>query len=67
MYRAGEVIVECDGHEFHERTKHQAQRDRSRDRELQRSGYRVFRFTGSELFKDPFACAKESFDAAFQK
>jgi hypothetical protein len=22
-------------------------------------------FTGSELFKDPFACAKESFDAAF--
>lgn len=67
VYRAGEVIVECDGHEFHERTKQQAQRDRSRDRELQRSGYRVFRFTGSELFKDPFACAKESFNAAFQK
>jgi very-short-patch-repair endonuclease len=65
--RVGSVIVECDGHEFHERTKEQAQRDRSRDRELQRHGYKVFRFTGSELFKDPFACAKEAFDAAFQK
>jgi hypothetical protein len=67
VYRAGAVIVECDGHDFHEKTKQQAQHDRSRDRELQRSGYKIFRFTGSELFKDPFACAKESFEAAFQK
>src|SRR5690606_35457447 len=28
------VIVECDGHEFHERTKEQAARDKARDRFL---------------------------------
>jgi very-short-patch-repair endonuclease len=65
--RTGDVIVECDGHEFHEKTKEQARKDRSRDRELQRSGFKVFRFTGSEVFGDPFACAKEAFEAAFQK
>lgn len=44
------LAVECDGHEFHERTKQQAQRDKSRDRFLQSRGIPVFRFTGSEIF-----------------
>lgn len=46
------AVVECDGHEFHERTKEQAERDRSRDRRLQSEGIRVFRFTGSELHRN---------------
>lgn len=33
-----QVVVECDGHEFHERTKAQAARDRERDRGLQGIG-----------------------------
>jgi very-short-patch-repair endonuclease len=45
-----EVIVECDGHDFHERTKLQAFRDKRRDRALVAKGYRVLRFTGSEIF-----------------
>ncbi|MGA4550599.1 DUF559 domain-containing protein [Methylorubrum aminovorans] len=53
------AVVECDGHDFHERTKEQAARDRSRDRRLQEAGFRVFRFTGSELYRDPYACALE--------
>lgn len=53
------LVVECDGHEFHERTKEQAERDRSRDRALQERGYTVFRFTGSELHRDAFACARQ--------
>lgn len=51
------VAVECDGHDFHERTKAQARRDRSRDRRLQELGFKVFRFTGSEIYHDPMACA----------
>ncbi len=47
-----QLVVEVDGHDFHERTKEQAQRDRSRDRTLTAAGYTVFRFTGSELFRD---------------
>lgn len=53
------IIVECDGHDFHERTKEQAQRDRSRDRFLQAAGWRVFRFTGSELHRDAPKCVDE--------
>ena len=53
------IVVECDGHEFHERTKSQASRDKSRDRTLQRQGYRVFRFTGSDIFNGSHGCAHE--------
>jgi very-short-patch-repair endonuclease len=53
------IVVECDGHDFHERTKEQAQRDKSRDRAIQAGGYKVFRFTGSEIFRNPFAGAQE--------
>jgi len=51
-------VAECDGHEFHERTKDQAQRDKSRDRYLQSRGLQVFRFTGTEVRRDPIGCAQ---------
>lgn len=53
------VVVECDGHDFHERTKEQATRDKSRDRAMVAEGFTVFRFTGSEIHKDAEKCAKE--------
>jgi len=53
----GGVIAECDGHDFHERTKEQAAHDKKRDRFLQSKGYKVLRFTGSEIWKDPCGCA----------
>lgn len=56
------VIVECDGHDFHERTKEQAAKDRSRDRTLQSVGYTIFRFTGSEIWNDPVKCCREIID-----
>lgn len=56
------IVVECDGHDFHERTKEQARRDKQRDRYLQSKGYRVLRFTGSEIWADAEACADEIVD-----
>ncbi|WP_449411065.1 endonuclease domain-containing protein [Methylobacterium komagatae] len=56
------LIVECDGHKYHERTKQQAARDRSRDRTAQHEGIAVFRFTGSELWNDPVGCGNEVLD-----
>jgi very-short-patch-repair endonuclease len=53
------IVVECDGHDFHERTKEQAQRDRSRDRALTARAWRVLRFTGAELYRDSEACVAE--------
>jgi very-short-patch-repair endonuclease len=54
-----QVIIECDGHDFHDRTTEQALRDRSRDRELQLMGFQVFRYAGAEIWRDVFACAEE--------
>jgi very-short-patch-repair endonuclease len=53
------VVAECDGHEFHERTPVQAEHDRKRDRTMTAAGYRVFRFTGTEINRDPAKCAAE--------
>jgi very-short-patch-repair endonuclease len=53
------VVVECDGHEFHERTAEQAEHDRARDRAMTAAGYRVFRFTGREIQRDARRCANE--------
>jgi very-short-patch-repair endonuclease len=57
-----QVAIEVDGHEFHERTKEQAARDKSRDRALQAAGWRVLRFTGSEVWNDPRRCAQEVYN-----
>lgn len=54
------LAIECDGHDFHERTKDQAARDRSRDRALLSRGFQVMRFTGSEIWSDPIACAEQA-------
>jgi very-short-patch-repair endonuclease len=53
------VFVEVDGHDFHQRTKEQAQYDKSRDRFMTATEAKVFRFTGSEIYRDPEACALE--------
>jgi very-short-patch-repair endonuclease len=53
------IIVECDGHEYHERTKEQARRDKKRDRFFTAKGFKVLRFTGSEIWADPDSCAEE--------
>lgn len=56
----GAFVVECDGHDFHERTKQQAQRDKGRDRQiLAQHGWPTIRFTGSEIYRDVTNCADE--------
>lgn len=53
------VAVELDGHEFHERNKKQAERDKSRDRAMQEEGWVVLRFTGSEVWRNPAGCVEQ--------
>ena len=55
------LFVECDGHDFHERTKEQAEYDRSKDRAIQAAGIPVLRFTGREIWRDPGNVAMEIF------
>jgi very-short-patch-repair endonuclease len=56
------VAIECDGHDFHEKTKEQAKRDKQRDRNLLALELPTLRFTGSEVYADPFKCVREAMD-----
>lgn len=53
------LAIECDGHEFHQRTKEQAARDKRRDRFLLSQGWTPLRFTGSEIHRDAAQCVEE--------
>lgn len=55
------LVIECDGYEYHS-TKEQIKKDNERQRELQKNGYEVIRFSGSEIYKNPYACANEILD-----
>lgn len=56
------VVVECDGHAFHERTPAQAEHDKRRDRFMVAAGWLVARFAGREINRNVTACALEVFD-----
>lgn len=53
------VVVELDGHEFHDKDKKQRAYEKARDRFLTKQGYRVMHYTGSEVVADPFKIAHE--------
>ena len=53
------VLVECDSQQFHERSESERRYEKQRDRDLQKCGYKIFRFTGSEITKDPYKISSE--------
>jgi very-short-patch-repair endonuclease len=54
-----QLVVECDGAEFHSITKEQVERDKRRDRYCAARGICVMRFSGAEITRDPRGCAAE--------
>lgn len=57
-----ELIVECDGHDFHEKTKKQVIHDNEREYAIKMSGYDILRFSGSQIYNNPFKVANDVFD-----
>lgn len=53
------VAIECDGHDFHEKTKEQASRDKARGRAILAAGFPVVRFTGSDIYTRTLECVEE--------
>lgn len=53
------VVIECDGQAFHERTHEERSYEKRRDRFLQSKGFKVLRFTGRDILRDPMKCAEE--------
>lgn len=54
------LVIECDGHDFHEKTKQQVAKRNKRDMDLKIAGYDVIHFSGSQIFDDPISCAKDA-------
>lgn len=67
VYEKKYIVIECDGHEFHEKTKEQAKHDKERDRFLQKEGYSVYRFTGSEIFNNPIQVLSEIVEIIYKE
>lgn len=61
------VVVECDGHEFHQKTKKQVEYDNEREYEIKKCGYDILRFSGSQIYNNPFKCANDIFDYLLMK
>lgn len=52
------IVVECDGYKWHG-NQDSFTADRKRDRILSTAGYRVTRYSGSEIYNEPITCARE--------
>ena len=62
-----QLAIELDGHEFHEKTREQATRDRKRERQITAQGFTVLRFTGYEIVRDVGRCVDEVVEFALSR
>jgi very-short-patch-repair endonuclease len=53
------IAIELDGHDFH-KTRSQRTNDAKRERYLQMKGWKVIRFTGTEIYNDLLGCIDEA-------
>lgn len=61
------LAIECDGHDFHEKTKEQVAHDNEREYDLKMQGFDVLRFSGSQIYNHPFRCASQTLDYIIKK
>lgn len=60
------IIVELDSYQFHNRNAKQHTYEKKREREMQKAGYSIIRFSGSEVVNDPVKCVSETIDALYK-
>ena len=56
------LAIECDGYEFHQKTKEQVQHDNEREFDLKMAGYEVLRFSGTQIYNNPLKCADDTYN-----
>lgn len=67
------VAIELDGH-WHEKNPEEVEKDKKRERFLIKEGWKVLRFSGREVVRDPQKCVEEAYllahkgwDATYRK
>lgn len=58
------IAIEIDGHDYH-KTKEQRTNDARRERDFQKAGWKVIRFTGSEIFKNVQQCCNDVYKLVY--
>ena len=61
------LAIECDGYEFHQKTKEQVQHDNEREFDLKMEGYEVLRFSGTQIYNNPLKCAEDTYNYIIKK
>lgn len=61
------LVIECDGHEFHQKTKKQVEKDNKREYDLKMNGWEILRFSGSEIYNNPMECADKIIKYVIEK
>lgn len=56
------LAIECDGYDFHQKTKKQVEYDNKREYDLKMAGYQILRFSGSEIYNNPYECINRLFN-----
>lgn len=51
------LAIECDGYEFHQKTKEQVEKDNKREYDIKMQGFEILRFSGREIYNNPMECA----------
>ena len=59
--------VEIDGFDYHDKTKEQAAKDKQKDRFFTRNGFIPIRFAGTEIYRSPIDCVRETFQIIFSE
>lgn len=62
--RAGALLIECDGRDWHSSPQQKAH-DARKDAAALNRGFLTMRFTGSEIHKDSDSCAQKIYDAVY--
>lgn len=60
-------IIECDGYEFHRRTKEEFDYESKRSRDLKKLGHEIISFSGREIMKSPYMCALDVINIIISK
>lgn len=61
------LVIECDEHDLRHITKEQVNKDYERNSTLKTAGYEVLRFSETQIYEEPYQCAKEIYDYIFQQ
>ena len=61
------LAIECDGYEFHQKTKEQVDKDNLREYDLKMKGFDILRFSGREIYNNPIKCAIKTINYIIEK